>query len=42
MILPVAYVGKSSVQYLNEADKTKPKSQQYQIFADMPLSWTNS
>ena len=39
MILPVAYVGKSSVQYLNEEDKAKPKSQQYQIFADMPLTW---
>ena len=38
MILPVAYVGKSSVEYLNEADKAKPKSQQYKIFADLPLT----
>ncbi len=38
MILPLAYQGKSSVEYLNEEDKAKPKSQQYKIFADMPLS----
>jgi hypothetical protein len=38
MILPLAYQGKSSVEYLNEDDKAKPKSQQYKIFADMPLT----
>src|SRR5580704_477281 len=38
MILPLAYLGKSSVEYLNEEDKTKPKSQAYKIFADMPLT----
>lgn len=38
MILPVAYVGKSSVEYLNEEDKAKLKSQQYKIFADLPLT----
>ena len=38
MILPLAYQGKSSVEYLNEEDKAKPKSQSYKIFADMPLS----
>ena len=38
MILPLAYLGKSSVQYLNEEDKAKPKSQAYKIFADMPLT----
>jgi hypothetical protein len=37
MILPASYLGKSSVEYLNEEDKTKPKSQQYKIFADMPI-----
>ena len=37
MILPRAYLGKSSVEYLNEEDKAKPKSQAYKIFADMPL-----
>lgn len=38
MVLPVAYLGKSSVEYLNEEDTAKPKSQQYKIFADMPLN----
>ena len=37
MILPLTYLGKSSVEYLNEEDKAKPKSQAYKIFADMPL-----
>jgi hypothetical protein len=37
MILPRAYLGKSSVEYLNEEDKAKPKSQSYKIFVDMPL-----
>jgi hypothetical protein len=44
MILPLAYLGKSSVEYLNEEDKAKPKSQSYKIFADMPITvaaaWT--
>jgi hypothetical protein len=34
MILPRELVGRSSVQYLNEDDKAKPKLQQYKIFAD--------
>jgi len=38
MILPRAYLGKSSVEYLNEEDKAKPKSQSYKIFVDMPLT----
>jgi len=38
MILPVAYVGKSSVEYLNPEDKAKPKTQVYKIFADLPLT----
>jgi hypothetical protein len=38
MILPVSYVGKSSVEYLREEDKAKPKSQAYRSYADMPLS----
>ncbi len=37
MILPAALLGKSSLEYLNEEDKAKPKTQQYKIFADMPL-----
>ena len=38
MILPRSYLGKSSVEYLNEEDKAKPKSQSYKIFVDMPLA----
>jgi hypothetical protein len=37
MILPRALIGKSSIQYVNEADKEKPRVQQYQVFADMPI-----
>ena len=42
MILPASYLGKSSVEYLNEDDKAKPKSQAYKIFADMPLAAAKS
>jgi hypothetical protein len=42
MILPLAYLGKSSVQYLNEEDKPKPKTQSYKIFVDMPLTGNHS
>jgi hypothetical protein len=38
MILPVAYVGKSSVEYLREEDKLKPKSQTYKMYVDLPLT----
>jgi hypothetical protein len=38
MILPRAYLGKSSVEYLNEEDKPKPKTQTYKIYADMPIA----
>jgi hypothetical protein len=37
MILPRALLGKSSISYVNEEDKAKPKPQQYRIFADMPI-----
>jgi len=36
--LPRALVGKSSIQYVNEADKEKPRVQQYKIFADAPIA----
>jgi hypothetical protein len=39
MILPRALAGKSSLQYLNEDDKAKPKTQQYKIYADAPISF---
>jgi hypothetical protein len=38
MILPRACLGKSSIEYLNEEDKAKPKSQSYKIFADMAIA----
>ena len=38
MILPRALAGKSSLQLVNEADKAKPRSQQYKIFADAPIA----
>jgi quercetin dioxygenase-like cupin family protein len=38
MILPRALIGKSSIQYVNAEDKDKPKSQQYQVFVDAPLT----
>jgi hypothetical protein len=37
MILPRALLGKSSIQYVNEDDKAKPKSQQYRVFVDAPI-----
>jgi len=39
MLLPQALIGKSSIQYLNEEDKAKPKSQSYKIFADIPIGF---
>jgi len=39
MILPRELTGKSSIQYVNEDDKAKPKSQQYKIYADAPISF---
>src|SRR5690242_12695230 len=37
MILPRLLVGKSSIQYVNDDDRAKPKSQQYEVFVDQPL-----
>jgi hypothetical protein len=39
MLLPRAYLGKSSVEYLREEDKAKPKSQTYKIYADLPIAF---
>lgn len=38
MILPRTLLGKSSIQYVNEEDKAKPKSQSYKVYADMPIT----
>jgi hypothetical protein len=40
MILPRELTGKSSIQYVNEEDKAKPKSQSYKIFADTPIEFS--
>lgn len=39
LVLPAELLGKSSIQYVNEEDKAKPKSQQYKIYADAPISF---
>src|SRR5437588_7340178 len=38
MILPRHLIGKSAIVYVNEADKAKPRSQQYNIFVDAPIA----
>jgi hypothetical protein len=38
MILPMAYLAQSSVEYLREEDKDKPRTQTYKIYADMPIA----
>jgi hypothetical protein len=42
MLLPRSYLGKSSVEYLREEDKAKPKSQTYKIYVDMPIAFVGS
>jgi hypothetical protein len=37
MILPRALLGKSSIEYLDPADRERPKSQSYRIFAEAPI-----
>jgi hypothetical protein len=39
MILPRAFLGKSSIQYVKEDDKEKPKTQSYKVFADAPIAF---
>ena len=39
LILPRDLMGKSSIQYVNDEDKTKPKAQSYKIYADAPVSF---
>jgi hypothetical protein len=38
MILPRALIGRSSIEYVDPADKDKPRVQQYEIFADKPIA----
>jgi hypothetical protein len=38
MVLPRALIGKSSFQFVSEADKAKPRVQQYKVFVDAPIA----
>jgi hypothetical protein len=38
MVLPRALLGQSSIRYVREEDKNKPKSQKYEVFIDRPIS----
>jgi hypothetical protein len=35
-------LGKSSLQLVNDEDKSKPRSQQYKIFADTPIGFSEN
>lgn len=37
MILPVEYLGRSSISYVRQEDLDKPKRQSYQVFIDRPF-----
>ena len=37
MVLPRALMGASSIHYVNEADRAKPKSQTYRVWAEAPI-----
>jgi hypothetical protein len=38
MVLPRALLGKSSIRYVHDEDKDKPKSQKYEVFIDRAIS----
>ena len=38
MILSRALLGKSSLQFVDASDAAKPRAQQYEIFADVPIA----
>jgi hypothetical protein len=38
MILPRRLLGQSSIEYVNEEAKNKPRVQQYKLFADAPIA----
>jgi hypothetical protein len=39
MVLRRELLGKSSIRYVNDADKDKPKAQKYQVFVDAPIAF---
>lgn len=38
MVLPQSLLGTSSISYVNDADKSEPKSQTYRVFAEGPIA----
>ena len=38
MVLPRALLGASSIRYVNDEDRDKPKSQTYRVFAEAPIT----
>jgi hypothetical protein len=38
MVLPAALLGKSSIRYVDEADRDRPKDQRYRQFAETPIA----
>jgi quercetin dioxygenase-like cupin family protein len=42
MVLPRALVGKSSIRYVDDSDKDKPRVQRYQIYLDQPIALPGS
>ena len=37
MVLPRSLLGTSSIRYVNDEDRDKPKSQRYRVFAEKPI-----
>ena len=38
MVLPRELLGKSSIRYERAEDQAKPKSQQYRVYVDAPIT----
>ena len=38
MILPARLLGQSSIQYVRDEDRARPKSQTYTVFVDAPIT----
>ncbi len=38
MVLPLSLIGASSIRYVRDEDRDRPKSQSYRVFAEMPIS----
>ena len=38
MVLPRSLLGASSIRYVNDEDRNKPKSQRYRVFSEIPIA----